>query len=285
MSRSLRDPAGRGDQRVPGLRRHRHQILAVEQRAAVGFVPQPVDVAAAIRERLGRERQEVGPIVGRPILVERLQMTAFHEERQPEAVDRRDVRAAGPHAAASSSLALCCSSAGITETSSWMSGWSRAHSLKTVLNATRDRGQRRQMRVVLLRPDGRACPRRDRRCAPASPGVAPAQVKRPRQALSGRGVRSAPASRSDQIDGVGQRGHRSVGAVDLETHVSTNTERFGVNVPFGIERKRRAALTVRDDHQSAARRIGCGHIDGELLTHPRGRASHRRGRCCYRRAR
>ena len=69
----------------------RHEILAVKQRAAIGLVPQAVDVAAAIRQRVRRERQEVRAIGGRPVLVERLQMPAFEKQRQPEAVDRRDV--------------------------------------------------------------------------------------------------------------------------------------------------------------------------------------------------
>ena len=89
-----RDAAGGVEQFAPGARRHRHQILAVEQHAAVGLVPHAEDVTGLVGQRLDRERQEVGAIVGRPVGFERLYVV--REQRQPVAVDRCHDPAAGP---------------------------------------------------------------------------------------------------------------------------------------------------------------------------------------------
>ena len=84
-----RDPAGDVEQLRPRPGRSRHEILAVEEHAAVGLVPQAKHVTRGIRQRLDRERQEVGAILRRPILFQRLHFV--RKQRQPVAVDRGEV--------------------------------------------------------------------------------------------------------------------------------------------------------------------------------------------------
>ena len=130
-----------------------HQILAIEERAAVGLVPQAVDVAAAIRQRLDRERQEVGAIRRRASTRSSGCRWPPSRNSGSQKLSIEATSGSRPDAAASSSLALCCSSAGIIDTSSWMSGFAAAQSSNTVLKRVGDRRQRREVRVVLLRPD------------------------------------------------------------------------------------------------------------------------------------
>jgi hypothetical protein len=85
-----RDAARRVEQFAPRARRHRDEVLAVEEHATIGFVPQAEHVSGWIRQRLDGERQKVGAILGGPVRLHRLYVVG--EQRQPVAVDRREVR-------------------------------------------------------------------------------------------------------------------------------------------------------------------------------------------------
>ena len=87
-----RDAARRVEELVPGPRRRRDEILAVEEHAAVGLVPHAVHMARGVRQRLNREREKVAAVLFGPVGVQRLHVVL--QQRQPEAVDRGDVRQA-----------------------------------------------------------------------------------------------------------------------------------------------------------------------------------------------
>ena len=203
----------------------------------------------AIRQRVDRERQEVGAIVRGPVRVQRLQVAAFEKERQPEAVDRRDVgqpaRCRGEQ-----QLGLVLLQRRHHRDVELHAGIGARPLVEHRLERVGDRRQRREVRVVLLRPDAQ----RHRRVGIADPDRRHQRLRRtpPSVTITASAPLSAAIERARRC-----APPRLAGAVRATVIVSTGSDwrsRRGCRPPRAARSGRSRASRIAASARGPARR-------------------------------